>query len=46
MMNYKINEKINRTVNNTGDVIEYTLYISTKKANAENGRENERRCTI
>lgn len=31
MMNYKIKEKINRTVNNTGDIIGYTLYISTKK---------------
>lgn len=31
MMNYKVKEKTNRTVNNTGDIIGYTLYISTKK---------------
>ena len=31
MTNYNIKEKINHTVNNTGNVIGYTLYISTKK---------------
>ena len=31
MTNYKIKEKISRNVNNTGDIIGYTLYVSTKK---------------
>lgn len=30
-MKYTKTEKINRTVNNTGDIIGYTLYISTQK---------------
>ena len=30
-MKYVKTEKINRTVNNTGDIIGYTLYISTQK---------------
>ncbi len=31
MNNYIIKEKTNHTVNNTGNIIGYTLYISTKK---------------
>lgn len=30
-MTYVKTEKINKTVNNTGDIIGYTLYISTQK---------------